>query len=778
MLKRRKMIYVVMSALCIGLFFSPTAAVSNEIDTLSSANKEDEDKKDSTVILEEITVTGKVISEIEANVPAVVESVTAEGIERINAMETSDVFKYMPGSYLRKLYPGSTNSPLIIRGNNSQLTGRTLVVADGIRLCDFTGAGHGNAPKWFMIAPQEIEKVNVIYGPFSAALSGNSMSGTAMITTHMPEKLEVDTSLKYFYQNAHAYNTDVDLDGYNVFGSVGNKTGKLSYNFWFNRMETENQPIMYSTKSASSGGAAVGNPVTGWMADKDPGNEDRYILGAYSITEITNNTLKVKLGYDLNDFSTIRLTSAIWDSERDEDSPETYLRDADGNPVYSGTVDINGSSYTISDATFYYSQSEYQDLLNGLTYNLDSPDGLNLDASVSAYKTLKSIYRNSVEAAPDSRNGGEGSVTDSDKGWYTADFKAGKDVERWGVHSLAGGYHFDQYYTVGETWDASDWYRDIRTTLDEASEGKTRTHALFIEDNWRIEDHWSVYLGGRYEWWRGFDASKSTDGSSGRVTADLEDKEDGGFSPKFSTTFIPNNNWQLRFSMALATRYPTIGEVYYSGISSTGVINKSNPDLKPEESFAKDFTITCFLGNSSESRLTFFEDDIKNAINKQTNSYTNVSNYQNVDEVRTRGIELAYNIRKLLIDGLGLFTNLAWTDSVILRNDNVPESVGKTFPRVPEWRIKSVLDYAPTDKWSLTLAGHYSGEQYNTLDNSDPNGGYGGMDDFLVFDAKFSHHFASGLEATLGVDNITDEEYYVYHPYPMRTFFAEFKYSF
>ena len=45
------------------------------------------------------------------------------------------------------------------------------------------------------------------------------------------------------------------------------------------------------------------------------------------------------------------------------------------------------------------------------------------------------------------------------------------------------------------------------TTLNQGpSEGKTRTQAVYLEDTWHIEDHWSVYIGGRYEWWRGFDA--------------------------------------------------------------------------------------------------------------------------------------------------------------------------------------------------------------------------------------------------------------------------------
>jgi iron complex outermembrane receptor protein len=221
-----------------------------------------------------------------------------------------------------------------------------------------------------------------------------------------------------------------------------------------------------------------------------------------------------------------------------------------------------------------------------------------------------------------------------------------------------------------------------------------------------------------------------------------------------------------------------VGELYYGGINAQGVIQNANPDLKPEKVLAKDFTITRTIGSDSEARLTFFQDDAEDAINSQTNSYTNVTNYQNVDEVRTTGIEFAVNKRRLLIDGLGIFTNLAWTESEILRNENVPASVGKTFPRVPKWRAKCVLDYAPSECWFVTLAGHYASKQFANLDNSDDEGGYGGIDDLLVFDTRFSYKFQKNLAATFGIDNITDELYHVSHPYPRRTYFANLKYTF
>ncbi|MFH0995416.1 MAG: TonB-dependent receptor [Pseudomonadota bacterium] len=726
----------------------------------------------------EITVTGKIKDEATENMPAVVESLTAESIERINAVETSDVFKYMPGSYLRKLYPGATNSPLAIRGNNTNLTARTQVLVDGMQISDFTAAGNSNAPKWFMVAPQEIEYLDVIYGPFSAALSGNSMSGTAMITTHFPEKMEAQVDAKYFYQNFKEYNTNEDLKGYDSYVSFGDKLGNISFNAWYNRLDTQTQPITYMTQLVSAGGAPVGKPVTGWTSDSDPTGKPRIIIGTTGVQDLTNNTFKVKLASDLTSDSQLKLICALWDSEGDYDTPETYLRDAGGNPIYSGKVDIGGKSYTLSPSTFTYSKRYMQDLLSGLTYSLDSPGGLKLTSTVSSYQKLSDITRTSGTTPPAAESGGKGTVTDSDSGWYTADLKAAYDVQSFGVHTLGAGYHFNHYSTDSEQWNTSDCRNDTRTTLNLESEGKTQTNGLFVEDSWKIEDHWSVYLGGRYEWWKGFDGSKSTDASTGGITTELKDRNEDNFSPKVSTTFKPNEDWRLRLSLALATRYPTVGELFYGGYNSQGIVNNANPDLKPEKSFAKDFSITRVIGRDSEARLSFFEDDIEDAIYSQTNYYTSVTNYQNVDEVRTRGVELAWNKRRVFIDGLGLFTNVAWTDSVILRNDNVPKSVGKSFPRVPDWRAKCVLDYAPSDRWALTFAGHYASKQFANLDNSDTEGGYGGIDDFLIFDTKFSYRIHKNWSASLGVDNITDEIYHVSHPYPRRTVFAELKWVF
>lgn len=729
--------------------------------------------------LDEILVTpqGRVADEV-TNAPAVVETRTAEELKRINKVDSSDAFRNMPDVYVRKLYPGSTNRPLAIRSNPASLTARSLVLVDGIRISDFTNSSNSNGPKWQMVAPDEIERIDLIYGPFSAAQSGNSLGGTALISTRMPEKREATVEAGYTYQHAKEYKTSEDMHGYNAHASFGDKAGPLSFMLWYDRLETRVQPITYMTSPVSAGKAASGSAAGGFLSDTDPKGQQRYIFGSTGTTYVINDTAKLKLAYDLPDESQLRFNFVFWDATQDTDSPDSYLRDANGNTIYSGTFDVNGKSYTLSPSTFYYQKSHKQDMLYALSYTRNPADGLKLTASLSYYDIYKDQTRKSSTAPPSAEHGGAGTVGDNGGGWYTADLNVSHDLNWLGTHTVAGGYHYDQYMVDSETWNASNWKRDIRTTLSKGEKGKTSTHALFLEDSWNITPQWTLYLGGRYEWWDGFDGSKSTDTGSGRVTTRLPDQGYHDFSPKFAITYKPTPDWSLRYSLGIANRYPTVGELFYGGINSSGIITNPNPDLKPEQVLAHDFTIIRDLWGHGEARLSFFQNEVKDAIYSQTNYYTNVTNYQNVDEVRTRGVEVSVDLRRLPLEGLGFSANAAWADARILKNDNVPDSVGKQFPRVPKWRTKFTLDYAPTERWFVAFSGNYASKPYNNLDNSDTRGGYGGLDDYLIFDTRASYKVNENLTASFGVDNLTNVLYHESHPYARRTFYASMKYTF
>jgi len=731
--------------------------------------------------LEDITVRGKRGID-HPEVPAVVESLTAEDIKKINVVGVEDVVKYQPALYVRKLGQAATNAPLIIRSASTRMTPRALVLADELLLSNFLAAGHSYGPRWFMVAPEEIERIDVIYGPYSALYSGNALAGALIMTTKFPEQTHLSVKTTGMYENYKLYQSDFDLYGYNLHASYGDQLDKWGVFLIADQLYYEEQPITFHTTLESGLGAAVGNSVSGGVWDQDRKERSRFVYGSAGPTEKLSNLFKIKLAYDIDPDSDLRFTLAYWQQDRDANDPETYLTDSGGNKVYSGTVDTDRGSFNISNSKFYYREQDYQDFTYSLAYKRTPVDDLKFWASVSLRQSEKDLDKKSSTAPPDAKIGGTGTVSDTDSGWYTFDFKASpRTLELSGLaqHTLTTGYHYDQFYYDSEKWNASDWKHDVRTTLSQGTEGKTRTHAIFLQDEWELTDMFSLYLGGRYEWWKAFDGKKSIDDASGmRIISELADRDEDHVSPKFALIFEPNDDWNVRFSAAWAHRFPTVGELFQETLASNGTVTKGNENLKSEKAFSKDLSFLRTFGGDGHVRLSFYEELVKDVIWNYENDDTGVNNYQNMDEVRTQGIEFAFNKKRFLFDNLDLTYSLAYTNSKVVRNDANASSVGKQFLRVPKWRSKMLVNYYPIENLTWSVAGRYASRGYNDIDNSDTQGGYGGVDDYLVFDTKISYKFLKNWTASLAVDNLTDELYFVSHPYARRTWFAELKYDY
>jgi iron complex outermembrane receptor protein len=584
----------------------------------------------------------------------------------------------------------------------------------------------------------------------------------------MPQRPELEAGATAFVQTFKAYATNVSLPGYHVNASGGDRRGAFSYVLSFDRVHALDQPISFY--SLGTAGAATGNSVSGAIPDTDATGKARTMVGSQGPMETTNNTLKLKLGYDVTTWSELRLTLSFWDNQTAMEDPESYLRTGAGSDVFAGPVDVGGQGYTLADNTFTYQQSHKQEMFYGLTYRVAHPSGLKAWAGVSYYDTMKDLTRVSASAPTAAKEGGAGTVTDKNTGSWVADARLSYRLDLLGSHTVGAGYHFDRFDLESEAWNASDWLRDVRTSLNKREQGATQTHAAFVDDLWQVQPWWSIYVGGRVEWWRAFDGAKAIDTTDGRLTTTLPNASDQSISPKLATTFTPFEAWSLRLSFGVANRYPTVGELFYGGIGANGIISNGNPDLKRERNAAKDITVGRALPGGGQARLSFFQDDVKDAILSQTNSYTSTTNYQNVDKVRTRGIELSANLRRLPLPRLGASGSLGINDSEILANANVPASVGKQFPRVPRWRAKLGLDYATQERWLFFIGGNYASHAYYTLENADTGGGYGAVDSYLVFDARVSFRINRTLIADAGVDNLTNRLYYEFHPYPGRTF--------
>ena len=191
-----------------------------------------------------ITVTGTAERPAtDPDMPASVESVTREQFQNWNVINSEDTLKYLPNLDVRKRFIGDQNSIIAVRGTSNTQSARGLVYADGLLLSNLLGNSYSFPPRWSMVFPDDIERVDVAYGPFSALYPGNAMGSTVLITTRMPTRFEARVNTKAFTQHFDLFGIDRDFDGHEISATIGDKVGRLSYLLGVNRLKSTSQPM-------------------------------------------------------------------------------------------------------------------------------------------------------------------------------------------------------------------------------------------------------------------------------------------------------------------------------------------------------------------------------------------------------------------------------------------------------------------------------------------------------------------------------------------------------
>jgi iron complex outermembrane recepter protein len=714
--------------------------------------------------------------------PAVTHQVLREDLQALNLPEAGDALQYLPNLFIRKRFIGDKNALTSIRGTSNRQPGRTVVLADGILLSNFLGTGFGNSPRWFLIAPDEIEKIAVSYGPYSALYAGNSIGGTVLFTTSLPSRPTASVQGQWFSQGFSEYGTRRDFIGRSAYVSVGDHRGRWSWFVSASRLENESHPMSFATVNVPATTSVRSGflDTTGAFADSDPTGTPRLIYGSSGPTTTSHTLLKLKLGWALGDDTHLRYTGIHWVNREDLLAPESYLKDAAGNTVWVGNISAHGRSFTVPQNAFPLSRRTQADLVNALTFSHEPESGLQATVTLSRYEVLRDRSFSATTPPPAAAIGGLGQATViTGTGWHTLDAVLGwRSVNAfWAAHAPAFGFHSDRYFTQQSQSSMSDWSRpDSRTGLLNGTGGNTRTQAIFTQNVWKCSEHWSATAGLRWEDWCASGGYRARDFTGTRVRSSYPNRKYNYFSPKFALTWKPSRGWSARLSVARAIRFPTVGELFQGGLSANGAFTQNDPYLRPERDFAKDLSVERALGERGSFRASVFEEDVRDSLVNQTTlrpDGTSFSGVQNIGRVRTRGAELAAQKRDLWLKGFTLDASLSYTRAAILENAGLPASVGRQFPRIPRWQAKVVASQVVTRKVTVSSAVRYSSYQYNTLDNSDPFGGYGGTDAFWVADAKAAWTLPRGFTVSAGVDNLNDRRYHVFHPMPGRTWVLE-----
>jgi iron complex outermembrane receptor protein len=391
-----------------------------------------------------------------------------------------------------------------------------------------------------------------------------------------------------------------------------------------------------------------------------------------------------------------------------------------------------------------------------------------------------------VAVASDTTFGSAGRVAVLDgTGWATGDIKGAWHRGGPGaMHTVSFGAHAEHYRLLNPTYNTPDWRNGDFTTVASEGDGKTETTALWVQDSWILNATSKLTFGGRYEWWRGFDGFNA----NGTTQVTQPTVRSATFSPKVSLTWDPIEDWQVTASLAKAYRFATPAELYQLVTTGT-TFTSPDPNLAPDDVLAAELRVARNFTRGTV-QLSLFQDDVHDAIISQflplvPGSSTLYSYLSNVDHVRARGAELALGEHDLVVHGLELSANATYVDARTLAltgraSATAPagSAVGKLLPNIPRWRAGFLGTYRPVQRLALSLGGRYSGKLYTTLDNSDVRfNTYQGFDGWFVMDARANYHLNRHWSASFGIDNLLDRKYFLFHPFPQRTFVGSAKFT-
>jgi iron complex outermembrane receptor protein len=766
-----------------------------------------------------VTVTSGQPTSLPTQIPTTMEGITKEQIEKsINATDSEDALRYFPSLLVRKRYIGDYNHAVLSsRASGTGNSARSAVYADGILLSNYLGNGATYAPRWGMVTPEEIERVDVMYGPFSAAYPGNSVGAIVDYVTRMPQTFEAHVQLGGSVQDFNTYQTKRDFAGSQGSASVGGRSGDWSW--WLNgsHLNSQGQPMVFAWKARATAG--VSTDATGGVDVAGTENQAGRVLGTSTQYHTLQDHGKLKLAYDISPTMRASYTLGLWQNDS-LGSADTYLLTSTGAPLYyASKVKLDGNYYSMTGTEFLGSQDNWEHLMHGLSLKTHSQGQWDWEAATSLYDFQQSISRAQATRVANNANNDKAynqngakvypaSITDMDgTGWMTLALKGTwRPQGAGGAHIVDFGYAQDVYKlrTLNSQvqLNGGSWLSSPQGTMTSDLGGQTGTQSLYAQDAWALAPGWKAVLGLRAESWKAANGynKKNNFSSTDLITVTSTtsegyvNRQETYYSPKAALSFQATPQWVLKASAGRAVRMPTVSELYGSttaAAAASGQIFLNEPHLKPERSKTIELSAEKDLGNGI-LRISLFTETVRDAIFSQVkidslNSSATTKRVTNVGRMRTDGVEIYAMGSDAWLKGLDLSGSLTYANSRIKENAGYDYSsntstsfntLNKFQPRVPMWRASGLALYRWNEQLSTSLGARYSGKQYSQLGNYDVNGfTYTGVSKYFTVDTRMHYQFDKQRSGAVGIDNLNNYKYWNFHLYPGRTLLAELKWT-
>lgn len=698
--------------------------------------------------LEEIVVTATRTDKDVEWAPGSVSVVTRKEIEERNIQTVDEAVNTLAGVLDRR------STGLLDPIANIQIRGfpgsqRTLLLLDGLTLNDPYSGGQKDL---LGIAPENIDRIEVVRGPFSSLYGGYAMGGVVNLLTKMPEKREI--AVKAGFGSSMPGADGLDNLG-RVYASYGDKFfGKLSTFVSYGYRRTDGYPTDFDVT-----GKAPPAGISGWAYTTDTQGSTRYLIGDKGDRGWWDDSLTLKAKYDFTDTTNLSISFMNSGNEYEFDTPQTYLQDSSGKEVWS----YSG----VSESSFLAGKYGW----NGINSSVKLETELTpLKVKLSAGLLDWTKSWNTVPGSTATRFGGPGTVSDCPLQAYNSELQFTLPVLTRHLLTFGGTYNYS--HVDQSTHNVTDWRNEnSETNLTYEAKGRDQGWALFLQDEITILENLTAYIGFREDWWRTFDGYANDIGKKG-YPMNFDSRSASYFSPKGSLVYKPWEKTTLRASVGQAFRPPTVYELYRTYTGSYGTVYQSNPNLDPETTTSWDIGVAQKLWKGAKIGVTYFDNYIDGLIySTATDASLAVYQRDNAGKATTRGVEVEFE--QSFSKWLKLFANFTYTDAKITENDTKPLSVGKKLTDVPEY-MSNAGAYFTWGRFSGSLVGRYVGKRYSTDENTDTvNGVFGSYDPFFVADVKIAFALTPAASLSFSVDNMFNEKYYYYRMAPGTSWYTE-----
>jgi len=731
---------------------------STRSDSSPSDEKDAVPSKDPFHIRTTVVVIGtRTETELDKS-PAATSVVTREELELRNTQLVDQSLNLLAGVYaFRTKGPQDTTNGISMRGFNGRGTdgSRVLVLLDGQPM----NSAYDGAVQWTTLPVNEVDRVEVVRGPFSSLYGGNAMGGVVNIVTQPVEHRQVDLIAQYGSHRSVLYAA--------AFSDRWRE--RLGIRLGYQRLQNGGYPVQGVYASASPASAITGPLVTGATPLISTAGSTRYAVGEQGDNWYNQHAWWARGEYALGHTSAISFQYMRRRYGYGYNAYRSFLRDGSGNPVDRGTVffyDEGLRRMGLSSGSFIAGPGGGEsNLFNAQLLHSFSPRS---QLRVTGGMTDLPLEWFTTPASSATLTSGSGTTADRpNRSWH------GEAQWNWiqsNRHSIVAGGALRHNSSTSAEYDLSNYaLRDSHVRQTTLSSGKDFNQAIFAQDQLNIRKRLQLVVGGRFDRWF------SRDGSAipyfGAVPILYPSRNANSFAGKLAVLYQGPAGWVLRAGVGNSFRNPTVYELFRSWRSSSGTLYLSNPDLQTERLTSWEAGIRKKFGTRFDLDAGYFENHIHNLIYRSTDLERDPSGqtriFLNAGKSRTRGAEIAVQQRAL--SWLQLRESYTWNDARIIRNDSAPLTVGKRVPYVPR-HIASFFAIASHKQWTGSLTGRYVGKIFSNDTNTDiVKGVPGAYDQYFELGGSLGYEFERHITVVLSADNLLDRRYYEYYRTPGRT---------